>query len=178
MGSFEPRKESDSIMVERITAEALIERSDFLASKGILAEGLLADLRKLIAAMDSFSNWTEAGNTIRNNQIETLSGNGPVSKFLRTLAYGLERISEEVSHLEEKSLKVTKILISKASAGCSDYEGQVEILCENPAGETLVLASGGFLWDCAAHGMSQPQAAQELGYRCMVNFPGIAVPAH
>jgi hypothetical protein len=158
-------------MVERITDEAIRLYAENLDRKGLLSPKLSAEIGGLIEEMGGFSNWTEAGAHFRSKGVSRLAGMGPMSKFLRALAYALEKLDAESERLLGENVRIDKILIPQASSGCSDYHGEIQVIAQKEDGTEIPVAEGRFVWDCAAHGMPQPQAAQELGYRCMISFP-------
>ena len=161
-------------MVEPITDEAIRLYTKNLSQKDRLTPELRAEIEDLIGAMGEFSNWTEAGAHFRSNGAMRLAGSGPMSKFLRTLAYSLEIMDAESERLVEEGVRIDKILIPEATSGCSDYRGALRVIARKEDGTEVPLVEGRFVWDCAAQGMTQPEAAQQLGYRCMISFPPVS----
>jgi hypothetical protein len=160
-------------MVERITDEAIRLYAENLDRKGLLSPKLSAEIGGLIEEMGGFSNWTEAGAHFRSKGVSRLAGMGPMSKFLRTLAYALEKLDAENERLAGEGIRIDRISIPQASSGCSDFQGSIEVIAQKEDGSEIPLLGGGFVWDCAAQGMPQPEAAQQLGYRCMISFPAL-----
>ncbi len=158
-------------MVESITAESLRDRLSQLQDKNLLTAQLGRELVDLVDQIDRFSNWLDARKYLTDSGAGNLSGAGPISKFLRTLAYTLEQCLENHGILEEKQAKIDQIHLSDTSSGCSDYRGFIQVVGQDGRGEELLLHEGRFVWDCAEHGIPQPEAAQKLGYRCMIQFP-------
>ena len=160
-------------MVERITGETFRTHLDTLKTQGLLTLGLGQELERIREEMDGFSNWLDARKHLMETGATHLSGSGPISKFLRTLTYALERMVENRDSLENRRVKLDKIQLSNTTSGCSDFRGTVQIFAVNEQGDEMLLWDGGFHWDCAEHGMPQPEAAQSLGYRCMIQFPDL-----
>ena len=69
-----------------------------------------------------------------------------------------------------------KVSLLDTHSGCSTYTRRVLVEARNEGGETGIRIDGRFLWDCAAHDMPQQQAAQELGYKCLIDFPQVNIP--
>lgn len=160
-------------MVEQITCNALAAHLAFLKTQGLLDEVLAQELERLTKQASVMSNWTDAERYLEGENYQRLHGGGPVSKVLRTLAYLLEQFRSSAAVLAEKGIRVTRIRLQDTLSGCSTYTGQVLAEGQNEDQAGIVLCRGSFVWDCAAHQMPQTQAAQELGYRCMVSFPEI-----
>lgn len=160
-------------MVESITAETFRTHFENLNQQGLLSDQLAAELTLLAEGMDGFSNWLDARKHLIDTGAEKLSGAGPISKFLRVLAFALDRIAENSEQLKAKGVRLDRIALSETSSGCSDFRGRVALSASDENGGTVTLAEGPFLWDCAEHGMPQPEAAQRLGYRCMIQFPSL-----
>ena len=162
-------------MVEQITGEAIRRYTENLESRGLLGPGLRAEIEALMGEMDRFSNWTEAGGHLESAQATHLTGSGPMSKFLRTLAYALERLEAGSQTLKEGGIQISRILLSDTFSGCSDFQGKIQVHGYRPDSSETVLLEGCFVWDCGAQGLPQPQAAEQMGYRCMVSFPSLSV---
>ena len=160
-------------MVETITAESLRAYLSNLQEKDLLGEELVHELTQLTEEMDDFSNWLDASNYLRESNFKKMTGSGPMSKFLRTLAFLLEQIDDNAMSLKDRQTRVDRILIKNTTSGCSDYRGAITVLGTDEKGGTILLHEGRFVWDCAEHGMPQPEAARKLGYRCMVQFPAL-----
>jgi len=162
-------------MVEEITTGAVEIYARNLKVKNLLHPELSREIDTLITDMERFTNWTDSGGYLRKMDSTTMAGAGPMSKFLRTLAFALETLDLKSETLAEKGIQVTRIILSRTSSGCSDYRGHIEIdgTCSGN-GETVIL-EGPFVWDCAAHRLPQSRAAREMGYSCMVTFPELLI---
>jgi len=160
-------------MVERITGECFRDHLERLKGEGLLTPNLASELTRISEEMDGFSNWLDARKYLLDVTAEHLSGTGPISKFLRTLTYSLEKMVENAGSLKERNLKLDRIALSDATSGCSDFRGTLQVFALDSNGERVLLWDGAFHWDCAEHGMPQPEAAQNLGHRCMVRFPDL-----
>ncbi|MCG3197918.1 MAG: hypothetical protein GHCLOJNM_02412 [bacterium] len=160
-------------MVERITSDAIHQYTAELAARGLLTEDLAGEIRRLTDESERLSNWTDASRHLPSAGYHRIRASGPVSKVLRTLAFLLERLSEASGELAERGSKVSRVHLEDTHSGCSDYSGRIVVQVIEPEGAEVVLFEGTFVWDCAAQGMPQPKAAQELGYRCMVSFPEV-----
>ncbi len=160
-------------MVERITSEAIHSSIEDLISAGVLSEALGGEIRRLEEESSRLSNWTDASRHLPQGGYHRIRAAGPISKVLRTLAYLLSRLSESAPELAGRGIQVSRVHLEDARSGCSDYSGRIVVQAIMPEGAEVVLFEGTFVWDCAAHGLPQPTAAQELGYRCMVSFPEV-----
>ncbi len=158
-------------MVEQITAETLRLHLSNLLEGDLLEPELALEMENLVEEMDGFSNWLDARKFLLDSHAQKLSGSGPISKFLRTLAFTLEQVDENSAALKERGARLSRISLSDTTSGCSDFQGALQVIGTDSDGNEVLLQDGRFVWDCAEHGMSQPEAAQKLGYRCMVRFP-------
>jgi hypothetical protein len=160
-------------MVESVTLEALAHYNEKLQAEGLLDPLLASEMNRFAAESEKLSNWTDSGRHLPSAGYSRLEATGPVTKVLRTLAFLVERLYEGAGALQERGAQVTRVHLTSAYSGCSNFGGMIEVQAVEQGGAEIVLFEGPFVWDCAAHGLPQTRAAQELGYRCMVSFPEI-----
>ena len=154
-------------MAERVTTEALTRYTETLRPH--LSEALADELSRLAEAADGVPSWQEGSAWLSEHGFSALSGQGPMPKVLRAVAYTLERLAEELP-AAGKDIQATRIRISNTVSGCSSYAGLIEVRGQRDGAEVVVL-DGRFIWDCAAWDMPSAAAAQTRGYACMVEFP-------
>ena len=101
---------------------------------------------------------------------------GPMSKVIRMVVCTMESVGKYAEDPARADRRISRIEILDAASGCSTYTRQVRVQVCGKNGENETIVDGPFLWDCAAHGIPQVQAAREMGYRCIVNFPDVKIP--
>jgi len=163
-------------VVEKITADAFRSSSDRLNAAGILSASLKKDLETLREGLEKVSNWEQAENHFKKVGIGAIKASGPMSKVYRILACLMESLEKHTANLVEGGWSIDSVSLLDVESGCSTYTGRLLVRVMNRSGNTAVLIDGPFVWDCAAHGIPQTEAAQALGYRCIVKFPKIQTP--
>jgi len=164
-------------MVEPITAQTLQKNIEQLLENRLLDPALGKELDSLLAGADTLSNWTDTSQFLKREGFSRIQASGPVSKVLRTLTFLLERIADSSAEWSTgEPVTISHITLSNTSSGCSDFRGHIQaVIRDESSGKEALLVQGKFVWDCSAQGLPQPQAARDLGYRCMVTFPEIAL---
>lgn len=165
-------------MVELVTREAIESHTAALIDGDCITPELGQELLRLLAESDRLSNWTDASRHLPAAGYNRIRAAGPVSKVLRALAFLLERLRDDVGDLRGRELRISRVSLKDTYSGCSDFGGRIAVEATEPEGAEIVLFEGSFVWDCAAHGLAQSSAAQQLGYRCMVSFPDIGAGMH
>ncbi|HOE11316.1 MAG TPA: hypothetical protein PLQ35_11180 [bacterium] len=163
-------------MVEKITADAFRAGLDRLNAAGTLSTSLRKDLQILQEGLDRVSNWEQAENHFKQVGIGVIEASGPMSKVYRILACLMESLEKHTANPVEGGWSIDSVSLLDVESGCSTYTGRLVVRVKNRNGNTAVLIDGPFVWDCAAHGIPQTEAAQAMGYRCIVKFPEIQVP--
>ena len=163
-------------MVEKITADAFRYGLQRLKEDCVLSPRLTQDLDRLAESLENVANWEEGESYLKKSQVESIEAGGPMRKVFRLLTCVLEGIGKHVANLSAAGWCIDKISLLDVNSGCSTYTGRVRVQACNKVGETETLIDGPFLWDCAAHDLPQEQAAQKLGYLCIVDFPEIRLP--
>ncbi len=161
-------------MVEPITTQALLQKTEDLSHVKILHPALRDEIIRLVEDSATVSNWIDASQYLSASGYQRIRAGGPVSKVLRTLAYMLEKLDERQAEIVRNDFVVTRVELQDTRSGCSTYSGRIHVQAEDQNGREVVLIDGSFVWDCAEHGIPQTQAARQLGYRCMVSFPSLA----
>lgn len=164
-------------MVEPITSQTLQQTAQELFLEGLLHPQFQGELLRLVEDSDRVSNWTDASHYLSTAGYQRIKAGGPVSKVLRALAYLMARLEENHQEMADRGLQVTRVHFEQTQSGCSTYTGRVQVQVEDKKGTETIFFEGPFVWDCAAHGIPQQQAARELGYRCMVTFPEVPIGA-
>ncbi|MFH1742783.1 MAG: hypothetical protein ABIH23_27575 [bacterium] len=164
-------------MVEKITADAFRYGLQRLKEDSVLSPRLSQDLEGLAESLESVANWEEGESYLKKNQVESIVAGGPMSKVFRLLTCVMEGIGKHVTCLSGAGWCIDKMSLLDVNSGCSTYTGCVLVQAHNKVGETGTLIDGPFLWDCAAHDLPQEQAAQKLGYLCIVDFPEFRLPS-
>ena len=163
-------------MVERITAEAFRSGLDRLNAAGILSASLEKDLETLREGLEKVSNWTQAGNHFKQVGIGVIEASGPMSKVYRILTCLMENLEKHRTDLVERGWSIDSVSLLDVESGCSTYTGRLVVWANDRHGRLTDLIDDSFVWDCAAHGIPQTEAAQALGYQCIVKFPRIQIP--
>jgi len=163
-------------MVEKITADAFRSGLDRLNTADILSASLGKDLETLREGLEKVSNWTQAENHFKQVGIGAIEASGPMSKVYRILACLMETLEKHATDLVERGWSIDSVSLLDVESGCSTYTGRLVVRAKNQNGRSTDLIDGPFVWDCAAHGIPQTEAAQKLGYRCIVKFPKIQIP--
>ena len=163
-------------MVEEITASAFRNNLQKLQEANVLTSGLSQDLARLAENLDKVSNWDTGEIYLKQADISSVEAGGPMSKVFRILACTMESLGRYTAELADGDLRIARIEIIDPVSGCSTYSGRLRVQASRPDGREEWIVDGPFLWDCAAHGIPQVQAAQEMGYRCIVDMPEVSLP--
>ncbi|HQQ01245.1 MAG TPA: hypothetical protein PLY86_22535 [bacterium] len=163
-------------MVERITADAFRSGLERLNVAGVLSASLKKDLEILREGLEKVSNWTQAESHFKQVGIGAIEASGPMSKVYRILTCLMEILEKHATDLVESGWSIDSVSLLDVESGCSTYTGRLVVQAKDQNGNAAALIDGPFVWDCAAHGIPQTEAAQALGYQCIVKFPRIQIP--
>lgn len=162
-------------MVETNTRNAYADAVRRLAAHGCLDARLAEELTALEGKLDDVSPWLRWDEFAARHDIQLVRGMGPATKVLRVLTFALQAAAAHVGAWPDH-LVLTAFEIPQAVAGCSDFRGSVVLRAKHGEQDAEVIA-GPFVWDCAAWGVDQTEAAQQRGFDCMVEFPPLQLAA-